>query len=56
MNISLIKPDIRLRNVSVADCVKPLIKKDVLSFIQNLIILFIGLHNLFLLIPLKWNS
>jgi len=28
MNISLIKPDIRLRNVSVADCVKPLIKKE----------------------------
>ena len=33
INISLINPDIRLKNVSIADWVKPLIKKDVLSLI-----------------------
>ena len=52
-NISLMKPDIRLKNVSIADWVKPLIKKEVLSFIQYLKILSFDLLDQFLLKPLK---
>ena len=36
MKISLIKPEIRLINVNIADCVKPLMKKEFLSFIYYL--------------------
>ena len=34
--ISLIKPEILLINVNIADCVKPLMKKECLSFIYYL--------------------
>mgnify|MGYP006222459701 CR=1 FL=1 len=36
INISLINPDIRLKKVKMAIWVKPLIKKEVLFFIQYL--------------------
>ena len=52
-NISLMKPDIRLKNVNIADWVKPLIKKEVLSFIQYLKILSFDLRGQFLLKYLK---
>ena len=49
IKISLIKPEIRLINVNIADCVKPLMKKEFLSFIFYLKVWSFDLLGLILL-------